>query len=232
MRCAAEPGALSIVLPLKGTAQAKHRMEDVLSSRERRELYLAMLEDVLTAVHDCPGAGHILSVTDDAQLAQRMKRAGAELLPEPGGGLNGAVTAAARHLAAAGVEHMLVLHADLPALRAEALETFINAHLSLEGPALSVAEDIRADGSNALLCTPPQLIPFAYGKGSCGRHIMAAEARGAQCVRCRLPGLSLDADTPADLAALLPQLPAASHTRALLKRHGIDRRLGRIEQPH
>lgn len=227
----ADPETPPVVLPLKSAAKAKHRLEGILSSAERRRLYLAMLEDVLKAVKGCPRAGRILVVTDDAEMAERMNRAGAELLPEPGGGLNGAAQAAAQHLEAAGAKHMLVLHADLPALAAAELDNFIAAHLSLEAPSLSIAEDMQGDGSNALLCSPPGIIPFSYGKGSCQRHIIAAEARGIQCVRCRLPGLSQDADTPADLAALVPQLSASSHTRALLEESGIALRLGALEEP-
>ncbi len=229
MNSAADPETPVVVLPLKSAASAKHRLEGLLSSDERRCLYLAMLEDVLEAVKSCPQAGRILAVTDDAEMAERMKRAGADLLPEPGGGLNGAATAAAEHLAAACARHMLVLHADLPALDAEALGSFITAHLSLGVPALSVAEDTRGDGSNALLCSPPGVVPFSYGEGSCQRHIIAAETRGVECARCRLPGLSLDVDTPSDLAAILPQLPASSHTRALLEESSIASRLRSAE---
>ena len=109
----AGPGALCVIVPVKGLGEAKSRLASVLGPAQRASLVLAMLEDVLIAVraaHDGP----LLLVTPDEGCAPAAERAGAELLADAGGGYNAAV---AQALAAAGAREAgaaLVLPADQP----------------------------------------------------------------------------------------------------------------------
>jgi 2-phospho-L-lactate guanylyltransferase len=65
-----------------------------------------------------------------------------------------------------------------------------------------VAASRDEEGTNALLLRPPDVIAPAFGPPSVARHIQAGLAAGAVTLVRSALGLSLDVDTPADLAAL------------------------------
>jgi hypothetical protein len=91
------------VVPIKEIVFAKQRLAKALSPARRQELALAMFEDVmqaLSASHDLAG---IAVVTLDQSATQIAARWGAEVWTDGArGGHAGAVTAAARRLAATG----------------------------------------------------------------------------------------------------------------------------------
>ena len=64
---------------------------------------------------------------------------------------------------------------------------------------LTPADDL---GTNALLTTPPDAIPFLYGIDSSLAHQQAAEQRAISFQLLELPELALDVDTPADIDQL------------------------------
>jgi hypothetical protein len=57
-------------------------------------------------------------------------------------------------------------------------------------------------GTNALLLSPPDAIPFGFGPRSAAIHEAAARTTGLTAKRLRLPFLSRDLDTPSDLRTL------------------------------
>ena len=70
------------VVPVKDLQGAKQRLAEVLSAKERQELFAAMLEDVLCALAASAGLTGILVVTRDP-LGQRLAaRYGARVLVE------------------------------------------------------------------------------------------------------------------------------------------------------
>src|SRR5215204_469331 len=98
-----------IVIPHAGPA-GKTRLE--LSRRAREELSRAMLVDVLAAAVD---VGTTWVVTPDPAAEAAAVEAGAEVVPDPGGGQGAAVEAA---LSQAGHGPVLIVNSDLPSLRA------------------------------------------------------------------------------------------------------------------
>ena len=74
--------AIWAVLPVKDLAGAKQRLAGVLSATERRELFAAMLEDVLCALAASAGLAGILMATRDPIAQDLAARHGAEVLLE------------------------------------------------------------------------------------------------------------------------------------------------------
>ena len=74
-------------------------------------------------------------------------------------------------------------------------------------------------GTNALLLSPPDLLPPAFGAGSCAGYCRAAAELGVAPVLLELPQAALDIDRPEDLARLEFQ-SGATRTREFL--HRID----------
>jgi 2-phospho-L-lactate guanylyltransferase len=114
----------------------------------------------------------------------------------------------------------LVLPGDIPLISADDLRALVEA-AGFAPRAVVVAASRDGEGTNALLLRPPNVIAPAFGPPSLSRHIEAGLAAGAlTLVRSDL-GLSLDVDTPADLAALQVAGPRG-HTGAVLDRLGIN----------
>lgn len=187
------------VVPVKELNRAKQRLAGVLGPEQRHALSRSMLEDVLTAIGQAHGLAGLLVVSSDPDARLQAGRHGARLLDDPGGGLNAALEHASAVLTAEGTEGMLILPADSPLANPAEIEAVLGARGS--GPAVAIAPDRRGDGTNALLCAPPDLISFRYGPGSFRAHCEAAQAAGIEPRILDLPGLAFDIDTPEDLAA-------------------------------
>jgi 2-phospho-L-lactate guanylyltransferase len=99
-----------------------------------------------------------------------------------------------------GVSSLLVLPADLPLLSAEALKELLA--LAESPPVVVIAPDRKKEGTNGLLCSPPDLLDYDFGPDSFQRHIEQARQAGARVEICELPAFGLDLDEPEDLAML------------------------------
>jgi 2-phospho-L-lactate/phosphoenolpyruvate guanylyltransferase len=82
-------------------------------------------------------------------------------------------------------------------------------------PSFTIAPSHDERGSNAILVSPPDLVPFAFGDDSFRPHLAAAEARGVAPTILHLPGIARDIDTPQDLAAFL-DIKSQTRTQTLL----------------
>jgi 2-phospho-L-lactate guanylyltransferase len=194
-----DPSEVWAIIPVKETHGAKQRLAAVLSPTLRRELALAMLEDVLEALSEAPGLARRLLVTIDPEAIRLAARYGCECMSDGAEeGHTGAVAAAARRLSADGVGAMLTLPGDIPLVSAEEIGRLVGAHRP--APAFTIAPSHDEKGSNAILVSPPDAVPLRFGDDSFFPHLAAAEARGIVPTIVRLPGIALDIDNPADLA--------------------------------
>lgn len=213
--------SLPVLIPVNRLDRAKGRLAPLLTEAEREELSLITLE---TVAHAAGAAAVIL--TADPRVRERMAGRCRVLGEDPAAeGLNAQLEAAIARLRADGTvaDRLLILHADLPLVRGGTLET-----LDAEdpGPGSAVMVRSRDGGTNAMLLHPPGRFPLAYGPGSFERHAAAARAAGMQVIESRNRELTLDLDTPGDVAELLRtargQQTAAGHYLLAI---GADRRL-------
>jgi 2-phospho-L-lactate/phosphoenolpyruvate guanylyltransferase len=215
--------AIWAVLPVKDMAGAKQRLAPVLSATERRELFAAMLEDVLCALAASLGLAGILMVTRDALAQDLAGRYGARVLVEDENhGHTAASTSGARFLAQEGVAGMMQVPADIPLLTSEDITVLLRAHGEAPAVTLSPSRDER--GTNAVVCSPPDLLPLCFGDDSFLPHVQRASSLGIAPQIVRRPGFALDIDTPDDLAAFLAT-PSQTRTFAYLAGSGIAERL-------
>ena len=198
------------VVPVKDLGNAKQRLAGVLDQPERTALFRAMLEDVLEALAGAASLAGIVLVTRDAEAMALARRYGAECLIEPENrGHTAAVEFAARALAARGAEALLQVPGDIPRVTSGEIEAVIAAHAP--APSLTIAPSRDHRGSNAVLCSPPDVFPFRFGDDSFHPHLAAARAIGIEPTVVECPGIGLDIDTPGDLEAFLA---SPSDTRA------------------
>ena len=211
------------VVPVKDLGNAKQRLAGVLGQAERTALFRAMLEDVLEALAGAASLAGIVLVTRDAGAIALARRYGAECLIEPENrGHTAAVEFAARALAARGAAALLQVPGDIPRVTSGEIEAVIAAHAP--APAVTIAPSRDHCGSNAVLCSPPDVFPFRFGDDSFHPHLAAARAIGIEPTVVERPGIGLDIDTPGDLEAFLA---SPSDTRAYrLLTGGTHRRAG------
>jgi 2-phospho-L-lactate guanylyltransferase len=187
----------AVLMPVKAFAAAKGRLSVVLDRFARADLARWLAARVVVAAGELP----TFVACDDDEVAAWADQHGAAVLWSPGLGLNGAVDAGRTTIAGKGFDHVVIAHSDLPL--AEDL-----AALAVSG-SITLVPDRRRDGTNVLALPLDVDLPAAYGGGSFGRHFAAALASGRPVEVRPDPRLSLDVDTPADLAhpALRPHLP-------------------------
>jgi len=220
-----ERSGLWVVMPVKDLPDAKQRLGAVLDARERQELFRAMLEDVLSALAASTGLAGLLLVTRDPQARRLATRYGARVLVEDENrGHTAASSLGARTLAQEGVSGMVQLPADIPLVTPEDIAALLHVHG--EAPAVTLAPSRDQRGSNAVACSPPDLLPLRFGDDSFFPHLRRARALGVEAQIVKRPGLALDVDTPEDLAAFLAA-PSETRAYAYLAERGI---VGRIAQ--
>ena len=204
------------VVPVKETVLAKQRLADVLSPRMRQHLAVAMFEDVMQALAAAPGLNGIAVVTLDAKAAEIASRWGAEVWTDGArDGHTAAVTAAARRLAANG-STMLTIPGDVPLVSPADTAHLLAMHP--EAPAFTIVPAWDERGSNAIVCSPADLVPLRFGPNSFFPHLAAARRQGLKPTIVHQDGIALDIDEPADLAKFMGE-PSDTRTRALLDRH-------------
>jgi coenzyme F420-0:L-glutamate ligase/coenzyme F420-1:gamma-L-glutamate ligase len=215
----------AILIPVKWSARAKGRLASVLDQAARQRLSLAMLEDVLLA--SMPAAGSLVDAvyvaTSDSEAMRIARAYGARVLAEEEQRSESqSVDAAAGKLAELGVEGVLAIPADVPAVRPEDIAAVLSAAGESDRAVLLVPSRDEK-GTNAIWRRPPQAIPSRFGFDSFRKHRGEAEARGLPWGMLYVPRLAVDIDEPEDLTAFLA-FPGETRTRALLEElHVLDR---------
>lgn len=208
------------LVPVKAPALAKSRLAPVLEPEECASLCMAMLSDVLAALDGASHVNEVAVVTADKNVAALAKKNGYRVMNDDAMNLCDALDSAARELADNGVETVLIVPADVPTISSGDIDALIEKHCG----GLSISPAIRDGGTNALVCSPPDAVPFCYGEDSAKKHLQRAEQAGIEAVRLPLPAFFRDVDLPDDLLWLKNQ-PCAHHTLDFLRESGINARL-------
>jgi 2-phospho-L-lactate guanylyltransferase len=216
------------ILPVKRFANAKQRLGASVADPLRLELAAAMVTDVLSALEQTALIEQTIVVTREPAITDVARELGAVVVEDRlEQGQSAAVALGIEQALMSGVERVLCIPGDCPALDPEELEALLapTAAADQEGanePTVVIVPDRHGTGTNGLLMNPPGAIAPSFGPDSCTRHQTLARAAD---VRWRLEqphSLLLDIDTGADLAELRERLAGANapaeRTRAVLER--------------
>ncbi len=201
--------SLWVIIPVKPLKRAKSRLSTALRPEARYELAQAMFRHVLSVALSARSVTGALVISRDTKALVIAREMGAKTLQEGAdSNLNPALMRATMVLRSWRADAVLVLPADLPFITGEDIE----AMAAYTGErSIVIATDNAQDGTNALLMRPPGAIEYAYGGGSCARHIAQAEAAGMEVQRYDSWRTLLDIDVPADLAAYQRILARGNH---------------------
>lgn len=187
---------LTALVPVKSLAQAKSRLADHLTLRQRQNLVLDMLHHVLSVLVESECFERVTVVSPDEQVLAHARKWGVHALVEESAGHNEALHAAARGEKLMGTQGLLTVSADLPVLDIHDIRQMI-ALSSLHRLVLAPARD--GLGTNAILARPPLIVPYLFGPHSFHRYQQAARKRGLSTTQYHGIGTSLDIDTIDDL---------------------------------
>lgn len=190
---------VNIVIPMKDPAVSKQRLAPVLNAQSRAALSLRLFRQTLAFFSREFPEYPLLVVTASERIERLARSYGARVLKEEQDqGLCQAVALAAQWSRARGFQSQLYVPADIAYLDAAELRLVLACAGQSPQVALCPAGD---EGTNALLTSPPDVIPFRFGRHSSRAHQAEANLTGVPCRVLRLPYLTFDIDTPADLDA-------------------------------
>ncbi|HEY4657810.1 MAG TPA: 2-phospho-L-lactate guanylyltransferase, partial [Candidatus Bathyarchaeia archaeon] len=198
------------IVPVKGLTEAKKRLANYLGPSERRRLVLAMLADVLSALHRSKMFVEILVISPDESIAREAGRNNSSFARQSGAGLNSAVHQAVRLAFEREIFAVTTVLADLPLLEPRDIEELVQ--ISRETPRVVLVPSSKG-GTNILLRAPPDAIATAYGRWSYGRHLRSAQEKGVTAYSVSNPRVSFDVDTVEDLRTLR-QMDSSEKTNA------------------
>lgn len=192
-----------VVVPVKDTSRGKSRLARAVGA-DRPDLSAAIATDTLSAALRAVDADHLVLVSSDAGLSTAWRARGVHVVPDPGTGLNDAISAGMR--AAGSGAPVAALLGDLPALDGESLRAALEA--AGRQPESFVPD---ADGTGTVLRCGRDFTP-RFGAGSASRH----EADGAVRLELPLPRLRTDVDDARSLSEAR-RLGLGAATRAVLQ---------------
>ena len=217
--------AIWAIVPAKGTEQAKQRLADVMSAGERRAFFQAMLRDVLTALQACSSLAGVVVVTGDGAVKKLAADLNMRIIEDNNNsGHTAAVNLAITQFCKEDVFGMLTLPGDIPLVTATEVEQLIAEHDYDSVKAISIVPAHDQQGSNAILCTPPDVLPLRFGDNSFFPHLERAKVQGVEPTVITLPGIGLDIDHPQDLVNFIEH-PSNTHAFRYLSEHDIVSRL-------
>jgi len=211
------------ILPVKRFDRAKSRLGESVAETLRGQLASAMVADVLGALECAAKIERTYVVSCEPRMAQTTREHGALLVPDRHElGQSAAVTLGVQRALADGMQRVLCIPGDCPALDPRELDALLGTETPSADDAREVVivPDRHGTGTNGLLLQPPDAIVPSFGAESCERHRALASDAGARCRVEHPASLLLDIDTGADLAVLRDRFDAtnapAPRTRAVL----------------
>jgi 2-phospho-L-lactate/phosphoenolpyruvate guanylyltransferase len=217
-------------VPFRGPTGSKRRLAGLLEPAEREQLSMTMLNGVLNVLLADLRIERVVLLTSSPASYARPEHPRLAIVEEPRfesgpsnvDGLNLALEHAQHVATAGGADGLLILPADLPLIECADLDAVLAAWTAAS---VVVAPDRAAEGTNALLLSPPNAFSPGFGPDSFARHLQLADQIGLHSAIVERAGLGLDLDTPDDVAALF-STQRAGPVVSLLRQLGVDRRLG------
>ena len=202
------------VIPVKKIDDAKCRLKSVLNSDQRKKLFVAMLEDVLSTVMDISELDEVSLATICPIASKIARKYDATILSTlKDEGQTEAIKKAATIIENQGSKTILMLPADIPLATVSEIRTVIKIHEN--SPMITIVPAKDNLGSNCIALSPPTAMPLNFGQNSYFPHIEKARNLGIKIYSALLPGISLDIDTPEDLKKLC-QKPIRTHAQKYL----------------
>ena len=195
-----------IALPVKSLADAKTRLDPVLTPLERGALTLAMLEDVLDATLDAGGLGDLGHLPRRGRAGDRDGSGAPTRSRRTGRRCTTRSTRSRKRRSRGRWSHLAVLLADTPLVTAAALTRALHTL----GPVV-LAPSLDESGTNLLVRRPPQAIDARFGTDSYRKHLERAAEADVPVSVVEIPEIAFDLDLPGDILTRAGRRQAGPH---------------------
>lgn len=186
---------MNALVPVKALTDAKSRLAKSLTNMERKKLVLRMLDHVISILQSVHEIEKISIVTPDEEVLSHAAVLGVVGIPEVSPGHNPSLTAASQH---ENTKSLLTISADLPLLNAANISQMIV--LSQQNDiVLAPSKDL---GTNAIIMTPPLIIPYLFGTRSFEKYKRQADKQTLSVGIYHNETIAFDVDTIDDLQTL------------------------------
>lgn len=207
------------VIPVKALTNTKRRLSRVLSLQERRQLTLAMMKDVLSAVKKSK-VDRTVVIGNDLELKAVASEFGASYLTQKSSGLNLAIKEATDCCVQFGAKALLVLPADIPMLSRFDVDRMIELKENCGEKSMVLSPSYNG-GTNALLFSPSDGFFTCFGTRSFRKHVELAKQKNLrQKYYCSL-GVIMDIDSAPDLYKL-HKIEAKTFSHIFLKNSHLN----------
>ena len=203
------------VTPLKSFKRPKTRLGDALSLEHRRVLVKHMLKSVLSSQKKSGLFKKLLVVTEDEDVITFSNKLGIDGFLQKKPGLNQGVSEAALTAKESGAKSLIIIHGDIPLINSSVLKLLVKKHkelIKIFKKGVTISPDAEGEGTNCMICTPPDVIKFHYGPGSCLSHMETAHRNNLKIKLFRSKRLEFDVDRVSDLSKLVKK---KGYTRVL-----------------
>jgi 2-phospho-L-lactate guanylyltransferase len=162
-------GSIAVIVPVKGK-NPKSRLSTILNPFQRRQLLVAMLEDLLQAIIRAKMIQDTFIVSADREVLRFAERYGANSVEEDEErGVNSAVKTGMEKTR--GYDGCLILPADIPFITARDIRSAISLY-NIGALVISPSED--RDGTNLLLLKMSIKFDLHYDDDSFNKHVNQA----------------------------------------------------------
>jgi 2-phospho-L-lactate/phosphoenolpyruvate guanylyltransferase len=187
------------LVPIKAFDDAKTRLAEALSARQRHDFARAMAEKVIRELLRQQNLAGVAIVTGDRDVAAFSRLLGAQVIRENNSStLTQAVAGGVSQLFGEVATAVLVVPADIPLIRADDISALVAGRIQAD---VTIVPS-RDGGTNALLLNADCPPLFAFGPDSAARHRGRAEAVGLSVQMRDFPLLAFDIGTIEDLREL------------------------------
>ena len=193
-----------IVVPMKNLSASKTRLAGTLSNSARSKLVHLLYEKTLKFLIPIAEMEKVeIAVVTKCNYAKNIaNKLGVQIIEEPSNlGLSNAIFHSANTAKAMGFERLCVIPADLAAPLASDLTAVLKSEAAVT---ICPSNDL---GTNALVVSPPDVIPFRYGARSSLSHLQEANEKGIRARVMKLDSFTLDIDTNKCLARAIRVVP-------------------------
>lgn len=198
------------ILPVKSFVNAKTRLSNVLSRRERVELAKAMLMDVLYTIVEAKEVSGVIVVTPGEDVERVASEFNKVIVINDLG--IGQVEAVRKAMEYAGenfrVSRLILAVGDTPLITREDVSFVLSQACSEHSIAMIPSID---GGTNLMVQRPPGVIDLMYGPGSFRKHLSRALESKVKTSIYVSEGAVIDVDDSRDLVELMRVCSSIPH---------------------
>jgi 2-phospho-L-lactate guanylyltransferase len=188
-------GQTAIIVPVKA-GDRKKRLASILDEAQRKQLVIAMLEDVLQTLIKAKVIRDSYVVSSDRQILKLAENYEARSIQEEGDrGVNSAVKTAMA--STSGYSSWMIIPADIPFIKARDIRNAIVLHRL--GASVVISPSREFDGTNLLLLRKDAKMELHYDDDSFNRHTGEALANSLPMAMYYSDNVAFDIDRATDV---------------------------------